>query len=290
MPKLVVFPITRTIPFRSLSQFSPKFLFVFVLLACFKSSNTCDIVGASACPHKPDNDLKEENFDDYCNKYKLNIECIYEKYQGCEKNDKYADAMESMKRGLKKKAKQLSEDCDIEIELVDEKSKPDKKKKGKDKSHGKKAKTTEPADNEYEYEDEETTTTGVPCRINSISSRCHNLMQNVQFNPNWSGVIKQKWCNSAGPYYTCLKKHMINCHAAIYQESVSYYEKIQKYIHSTSNINCPGGLEGCSVNSNDVRCKMGVKYGETNDSLRKKISLYLIINAIISYFLLGFKN
>lgn len=288
MPKLVVFPIIRAIPFRSLSQLYPKFLFLFVLLACFKASNACDIVGASACPHKPDNDLKEENFDDYCNKYKLNIECIYDKYKGCEKKDKYADAMNSMIRGLKKKAKQLSEDCEIEIQLADDKPKPDKKKKGKDKPSGKKTKTTEPAEDDYEYEDETTTTTGVPCRINSISSDCHHLMQNVQFNTIWSGILKQKWCNSAGPYYNCLKIHMVNCHAAVYQESVSYYEKMQKYIHSTSNINCPGGLEGCSVNSNDVRCKMGVKYGETNGSIKKKYSFFFLIYAFIFYYFLGF--
>lgn len=288
MPKLVVFPITRAIPPPSLSQFYPKFLFFFVLIASFRTGNSCDIVGASACPHKPDNDLKEENFDDYCNKYKLNIECIYDKYRGCEKKEKYADAMESMIRGLKKKAKQLTEDCDIEIHLAGEKPKPDKKKKGKDKSHGKKTKTTEPTNDDYEYEDETTTTTGVPCRINLISSDCHNLLPNVQFNPNWSGILKQKWCNSAGPYYNCLKIHMVNCHAAIYQESVSYYEKIQKYIHSTSNINCPGGLEGCSVNSNDVRCKMGVKYGEANGSLKIEINFNFIINSFIFIFLSRF--
>ncbi|CAF0896963.1 unnamed protein product [Brachionus calyciflorus] len=250
-----------------------------------KSGNAleaCDIVGASACPHKPDNDLKEENFDEYCNKYKSNIECIYKKYKGCDKREKYVEAMESMIKGLKKKAKQISEDCEIEIELVDEKPKDEKKggKKGKakDKSHDKKeeakqSKTTEASD-DYEEEEKVTTTTGVPCRINLISTECHNLLQNVQFNPNWSGVLKQKWCNSAGPYHGCLKSHMINCNGAIYQESVSYYEKIQKYIHSTSNVNCPGGLEGCGVNANDVRCKMGVKYGETNKYLSPFVNAY----------------
>lgn len=57
---------------------------------------------------------------------------------------------------------------------------------------------------------------------------------------------------------------MINCYGSQYAESLAYYEKIQKYIHTQANLNCPGGLEGCIANPNDVRCKMGVKYGETS--------------------------
>ncbi len=105
--------------------------------------------------------------------------------------------MESMIKGLKKKAKQLSEDCENEIELVEDKPKEEKnggkkgKGKDKDKAHTEtQTKATEVDD--YEDEDRVTTTTGVPCRINTISSECHALMQNVQFNPNWSGVLKQK--------------------------------------------------------------------------------------------------
>lgn len=78
------------------------------------------------------------------------------------------------------------------------------------------------------------------------------------------GVQKQKWCNSAGVYSNCLKTRMINCYGSQYAESLAYYEKIQKYIHTQANLNCPGGLEGCIANPNDVRCKMGVKYGETS--------------------------
>lgn len=57
---------------------------------------------------------------------------------------------------------------------------------------------------------------------------------------------------------------MVNCFGSQFAESMAYYEKIQKYVHSQANINCPGGLEGCVANPNDVRCKMGVKYGETS--------------------------
>jgi hypothetical protein len=71
-------------------------------------------------------------------------------------------------------------------------------------------------------------------------------------------------CNSATNYYNCIKTRLVNCIGLQYVESYTYYEKIQKYVQSQSNLNCPGGLEGCIVNANDVRCKMGVKYGEIN--------------------------
>lgn len=112
------------------------------------------------------------------------------------------------------------------------------------------------------------TTTTIPCKISQISADCHSILTNIQFSPTWNGVQKTKWCNSAGAYFTCLKVRLVNCYGVQFAESVAYYEKIQKYIHSQANVNCPGGLEGCVANPNDVRCKMGVKYGETNGTTR----------------------
>lgn len=96
---------------------------------------------------------------------------------------------------------------------------------------------------------------------------------------------KQKWCNSAGSYYNCLKSKINNCFGNQYADSVSYYEKIQKYVHSQANINCPGGIEGCIANPNDVRCKMGVKYGEANSSKTNlNFSRTKIVFKMLSFF------
>jgi hypothetical protein len=214
-------------------------------------SSSCDIVGASACTHKPDKDLKEENFDEYCEKYKQHLECVYSKYKGCDKKEKYVEAMESMIKGLRKKAKQIETLCEMDIDIGEEEVK----------------KVNNSQDvrlNGYATAKQRPTTTTTPCKINLISPECHSILTNAQFSPTWNGVMKQKWCNSAGPYYNCLKVRLVNCYGVQYAESVAYYEKIQKYIHSQANINCPGGLEGCIGNPNDVRCKMGVKYGETS--------------------------
>ncbi len=244
-------------------------ILLIILLNLLNLTTACDIVGASACPHKPDNDLKEENFEEYCEKYKQHLECVYKKYKGCDRKEKYAEAMDSMVKGLRKKAKQLEGQCEIDIDIPAE-APPKAQNSSQDvRNNG--------------HTTKKVVTTGPPCKINLISPECHQILTNVQFNPTWNGVMKQKWCNSAGAYYNCIKTRLANCIGVQYIESYTYYEKIQKYVHSQSNINCPGGLEGCAANPNDVRCKMGVKYTEANSS--NKLFSYIFLYFLIIYFL-----
>ena len=137
--------------------------------------------GAQACPHKPENDLKDENFEEYCDKSKQNLECVFKKYIGCEKG-RYADHMESMVRGLRKKAKKIETLCELDIDIPEEVS----KKKNKD------------SNKESPRHNGQTTVrvpvaTGPPCRINTIATDCTKILTNVQFNPQWNGVAKQQW-------------------------------------------------------------------------------------------------
>lgn len=277
--KHVIRAIFHIMHFSSIMELLFASLFFLNLIS---TSSSCDIVGASACTHKPDKDLKEENFDEYCEKYKQHLECVYSKYKGCDKKEKYVEAMESMIKGLRKKAKQIEALCEFDIDIPSEEVK--KVNNSQDvrlNGHGPTAK-------------QRPTTTTSPCKINQISSECHSILANIQFNPTWNGVMKQKWCNSAGPYYNCLKVRLLNCFGSQYAESFSYYEKIQKYVHSQANVNCPGGLEGCVGNPNDVRCKMGVKYGETNQSSGLIFSFFILnltdIKIINYLFLLLFKS
>ena len=264
------------------SLFTVNCLLILIFLFKLNMVNCCDIVGASACPHKPDNDLKEENIDEYCNKYKQHIECVYKKYKGCDKKEKYVEAMESMVKGLRKKAKQIEALCEIDIDVPAEAPPKHKDANAENVRHN--GQTTKKAP----------PTTGPPCRINSISPDCHHMLTNVQFNPQWNGVMKQKWCNSATQYYNCIKARLANCIGVQYIESVGYYEKIQKYVHSQSNMNCPGGLEGCQANPNDVRCKMGVKYGETNSGnsliyFNNRVN-FNFLKFLFTYFLIKYFN
>ena len=248
-----------------------------LLVFCSERSTPCDVIGATGCQHKPDAELKNESLESYCATYKTHLECVYAKYKGCDKRPKYADAMESMMRGLRRKAAEVEEACeDVEIaipseedelaaaEAAEEAAAAKKNKKG-----GKNNKNNKSSGNYLRRNgltrETTTTSTQLPCRIGSIASDCHLILSNVQFNPSaWSGVVKQRWCNSAGPYHACIRTRLHNCvpGKSAFIESLGYYEKIQQYVQTQANIYCPGGLEGCAVNAHDVRCKMGVRYNQ----------------------------
>ena len=249
---------------------------IVVLINFLRFSSSCDIVGASACPHKPDNDLKEENFEEYCAKYKQNLECVYGKYKGCDRKEKYVEAMESMIKGLRKKAKSIEALCEIDIDIPVDAPKP--KNTSQDVRHNGHS-TTKSINGNFGGGSGGAAAGGQQCKINSIQSECNKILNNFHFNPLWNGMLKQKWCLSASAFFNCIQKNKKNCYGIQYQESLSYIEKLEKFIHSQSNINCPGGLEGCSVNINDVRCKMGVKYGESNNA-KRIVSLNSILKFI----------
>lgn len=225
---------------------------VIFLIFLTRSLDACDIVGASACPHRPDNDLKEENFPIYCEQFKKNLECVAKKYKGCDRMETYTLAMKSMVQVLKRKAKEIEELCKITIDLQETKptkkttttTKTTKKKTTKKKPRNSKNKTTQTTTTTTITTTTTTTTTQNPqCKINTIPSSCHSILNNVQFNAAWTGAIKQKWCNSATSYYNCIKLRLQSCYGVQYMESMSYYEKIQNYVLAQSNKNCPGGID-----------------------------------------------
>jgi hypothetical protein len=190
--------------------------------------------------------------------------------------------MISMIKGLRKRARQIEKLCDYTIDI------PEDEPKTKNNSQDVRRKSSSGGDGN---KSQPKTTTPSPCKINTISTDCYPILTNVQFNPNWNGVQKQKWCNSAASYYNCIKVRTTDCLGIQYLESVTYYQKIQKYIHTQSNLNCPGGLEGCIINANDVRCKMGVKYGEVNGaksfSTINNYSNYCLITLLTFFILLN---
>jgi hypothetical protein len=136
--------------------------------------------GATGCPHKPDNDLKDENLEEYCDKYKQNLECVFKKYVGCDKG-RYAEHMESMVKGLRKKAKKIETLCELELDIPEEA--PKKKKESAKESLRHNGQTTSKIP----------IVTGPPCKINTIATDCTKILTNVQFNPQWNGVSKQQW-------------------------------------------------------------------------------------------------
>ncbi len=131
-----------------------------------------------------------------------------------------------------------------------------------------------------------TTTTSEPCEIELISTDCHPILTSVQYIESWSDQVKTRWCNSATPYFNCIKMRMFNCEASQkYAESFEYYSKIRNYVETESNKSCPGGIEGCVVNPADSRCRQGPKFKnmiEHNSAvgsikLSKKILLFFSV-------------
>lgn len=75
-------------------------------------------------------------------------------------------------------------------------------------------------------------------------------------------MVRKRWCNSATPYFNCLKARMYHCEGnARYADSFAYYAKVRAYVEAESNKNCPGGIQGCIVNAADERCRAGPKFG-----------------------------
>ena len=75
-------------------------------------------------------------------------------------------------------------------------------------------------------------------------------------------MVRKRWCNSATPYFNCLKARMYHCEGnARYADSFAYYAKVRAYVETESNKHCPGGIQGCIVNAADERCRAGPKFG-----------------------------
>ena len=94
-----------------------------------------------------------------------------------------------------------------------------------------------------------------PCQIKEINDLCQPLMITVKFNPSWSNIKKRGWCQQSRIYYLCLKSRLDKCPQ---QDVQNQFKQVEHYLRTQININCPGGVDGCTHQSRDVRCKTGV--------------------------------
>ena len=112
------------------------------------------------------------------------------------------------------------------------------------------------------------------CQVKAINNLCQPLMINVKFNPSWSSVSKRGWCQQATTYFRCLKSRLDKCPLP---EVQNQFQQLEHYLQSQININCPGGVNGCTRHSPDARCKIGLIQSNSSSSI-----LYL------SYFVVRF--
>ncbi|KAI3385170.1 hypothetical protein SNEBB_001219 [Seison nebaliae] len=239
-------------------------LSIIITLLQFHLIKSCDIVGASACPPKPDKDLRQDDFAAYCNQAKNNILCIWDKYAFCEHNTEYKSAIDDMIERLEWKAYDLSEDCGIEMDLKEHRTTTRRpRRRGRPRGRGR-ATTSQLVD---------TTSPPVKCPLEDLSKQCKPILPKLlQFNKKWSRVVKVKWCGQVQKFNKCAKPLMVKCSmsddAAKYKDVVNYYEKLQNVISSQANMFCVGGIEGCEKNFVNPACRQ-LQFNQRRQSLRK---------------------
>jgi hypothetical protein len=101
------------------------------------------------------------------------------------------------------------------------------------------------------------------CQIKSINDLCQPLLINVKFNPSWNNANKRSWCQQTSTYFRCLKSRLDKCPQ---QDIQNQFQQLEHYLHTQININCPGGVDGCTRHSTDARCKIGLNQSNSSSS------------------------
>jgi hypothetical protein len=248
--------------------------------------DACDVMGSRACGQKPEKEDRESDPIKYCVASRVYFECVHKKYRGCENKEKYEMAMESIMKGkpradvtsrlscrslgIRKRVDDLLGFCSDKIEdykfnIIWESPKQaeaaDSVRSGGGGSHspslasknGNVASAIAP-----KLGSDDT------CQVKAINDLCQPLMINVKFNPSWNTVNKRGWCQQATTYFRCLKSRLDKCSQ---QDVQNQFQQLEHYLQSQININCPGGVDGCTRHSTDARCKIGLHQSSSSSSL-----------------------
>jgi hypothetical protein len=119
------------------------------------------------------------------------------------------------------------------------------------------------------------------CQVKSINELCQPLMINVKFNPSWNTPNKRVWCQQSTAYFRCLKSRLDKCPQ---QDIQNHFQQHEHYLHSQININCPGGVDGCTRHSTDARCKIGPN--QSNSSSSTFCLAYFFVQSVLQILLL----
>ncbi|CAF0842107.1 unnamed protein product [Adineta steineri] len=248
--------------------------------------NACDVMGSRACGQKPEKEDRETDPIKYCIASRVYFECVHKKYRGCENKEKYEMAMESIMKGIRKRVDDLLAFCSDKIEdykfniVWDSPKQPeagDSVRSGG--SHN---------------QDRVLVKTGISvtlpiqasgsndiCQVKAINDLCQPLMINVKFNPSWNSMNKRGWCQQATTYFRCLKSRLDKCSQ---QDVQNQFQQLEHYLQSQININCPGGVDGCTRQSTDARCKIGVV--QPNSSSPIFYLSYFFVQSVLQILLL----
>ena len=75
-----------------------------------------------------------------------------------------------------------------------------------------------------------------------------------------------QWCRDTIDYVTCSTQYLINCNISMMRNEAEQLQSFIDFVTKSANVHCPGGISGCDNNTNDVRCRLGIRYflGEYN--------------------------
>ena len=98
----------------------------------------------------------------------------------------------------------------------------------------------------------------------------HFLDGRVKHDAKWNVYEKMQWCTDTIDYVTCASQHLLHCNISTVKSDADQLQAFIDYVTKSSNLHCPGGIEGCDRAVNDVRCRLGMRYflGEYDDSER----------------------
>lgn len=97
-----------------------------------------------------------------------------------------------------------------------------------------------------------------------------------------------QWCRDAIDYVNCANQYLINCNMSTLKNDADQLQSFIDYVTKSANVHCPGGIAGCEDNTNDIRCRLGIRYfiGEyqiskassiTNQSIKCYKFIFLIL-------------
>ena len=88
----------------------------------------------------------------------------------------------------------------------------------------------------------------------------------VKFEEEWNVYDKMQWCRDTIDYVTCSNQYLTNCNISLMRNEADQLQSFIDYVTKSANVHCPGGITGCDNNTNDVRCRLGIRYflGEYN--------------------------
>lgn len=94
----------------------------------------------------------------------------------------------------------------------------------------------------------------------------HYLDGRVKFEEAWNVYDKMQWCRDTIDYVNCANQFLLNCNISSLKNEADQLQSFIDYVTKSSNVHCPGGINGCEDNTNDIRCRLGIRYfiGEFN--------------------------